>query len=115
MKIKLIPKVVPVKLQKIDPDATKQLDNIYLMLKSLIETKNNENVSFLNGQILKEITVTNTAKIFSHSLGRQWSGYFVTKRENSNIPYNTETLMHDKSNAIELISSASVVIDLYIF
>ena len=111
MRIKLIPKIVP-KIK--DQDTIKQLDNLYQMVSQVI-TRKDTLENFKNGQILKDITIDTTNRIFPHSLGKEWEGYFVVKRTNANIPYHTATLTYDKKNAIELYSAASVIVDLYIF
>jgi hypothetical protein len=109
--MKMIPKIVP---KKIDPDAVKQLDNLYVMIEQLAKQKSSI-ADFLNGQILKDLSITTTNTIFPHSLLREWSGYIVTKRSNAQIPYNTATLTSDKKNGIELVAAGTVTIDLYIF
>jgi hypothetical protein len=107
----MIPKIIP---KKIDPDAVKQLDNLYVMIEQLSK-KNGSLADFFNGQILKDLSVSATNAIFNHTLGREWSGYFVTKRSNGVIPYHAATLTSDKKNGIELVSASAVTIDLYIF
>ena len=85
------------------------------MISQLYEQTRNDNLNLFNGQFLKGITITSTNSVFSHSLGREWSGYIITKRSTAGVPFHAATLANDKKMGIELVCATTIVIDLYIF
>ena len=118
MPVRLIPKIAFKEIDqkaKVHPDIASQFQNIYQMLSQIVGSINKSEKLLTSGQIIKDIAFTSGNIVVPHTLGREWIGYFVTKKNNSHFPYNTSTLVHDKKSGIELTAPGAVTFDLYIF
>lgn len=69
---------------------------------------------FLDGRMISGVALTgSSATSIEHKLGRNYSGYFVTKiNANSNVWVSSEA---DKNLFLKLSCSANCIVDLWVF
>lgn len=71
-------------------------------------------VPFLNGRLIKDVTVTSSGFDLEHGLGRAWTGWFMTKRNNSAEVWDQST-QPDKTKFIRLDATSSTTFDIWVF
>lgn len=70
-------------------------------------------IPFLDGILLKDLSLSTTATNFPHKLGRKWVGYLITKKDdNARISYQG---IDNNEIYIKLISSIDVLVDVWVF
>lgn len=70
-------------------------------------------VPFLNGVLLKDLSLDTTAIDVNHTLGRAFSGYLILKRSSGETVFNNAS--PDAIRVINLEATGPVTIDLWVF
>ena len=72
-----------------------------------------ENNPLLDGRFVNAVTIGTSATNVSHLLGRDWIGWFVTSKTSTAVIY--EGTQANAAQFLTLISSASAIVDIYVF
>ncbi len=68
-----------------------------------------------NGSILQNVTLSTGANIINHLLGRKLQGWQIIRQRASASIYDTQDTNQMPTLTLLLTSSATVVVDLYVF
>jgi len=68
-----------------------------------------------SGILLQSVPLLTGANSVNHKLGRPLTGWFVTRLRSLASIYDTQDLNPTPAVTLDLVSSADVVIDLYVF
>lgn len=68
-----------------------------------------------SGNILTSVTLVTGANSINHKLGRPLVGWFVTRIRASATLYDTQDTNKTPNLTLNLVSSANVVVDLFVF
>lgn len=87
------------------------LNTLYRNLKEFVAQLTGN--PLLGGLYLKNVELTSAAKPINHGLGKPWTGYIVTRRNNLVNIMDTRSIYDDKT--ITLTADTTVIVDLWIF
>lgn len=68
-----------------------------------------------NGQLLRNVSLINGTTKVNHKLGRKLQGWIITRQRASANVYDTQDTNSMPQLTLSLVSSADVIVDLYVF
>lgn len=103
------------RLNKFQQTNTKDED-LNKVQRDLVRTLNPIfNTEILGGSLLPSIALTSGSNSIDHKLGRNLTGWFITRLRSASTIYDTQDSNKTPDLTLELNSSAAVTIDLYVF
>ncbi len=69
----------------------------------------------LEGAVLKQVQLTSGSNVINHKLGRKLQGWIITRQRGPANVYDTQDANAMPQLTLQLESSASVSVDLYVF
>lgn len=84
------------------------------MQKNVVGAINNINqIPFLNGNLLKNITLSASEKSVEHKLNKEYAGFFITNiNANANVWVSS---VSEKGSFIKLTASGTCTVDIWVF
>jgi len=67
------------------------------------------------GQILKSVQLVSGTNRINHKLGRKLQGWYLVRKRSAADIYDTQDTNQMPSLTLELVSSASVSVDIFVF
>lgn len=72
-------------------------------------------IGLLNGIQLKSVQLASGTNVINHKLGRKLQGYLITRLRSSATIFDTQDANSTPQLTLQLTSSASALVDIYVF
>ncbi len=69
----------------------------------------------LSGAVLKQVSLTTGSNVVNHRLGRKLQGWFLTRKRAAGNIYDTQDSNSMPELTLQLESSTSAVVDIYVY
>lgn len=69
----------------------------------------------LDGAVLKQVALSTGANTINHKLGRKLQGYLITMQDAASSIYSTQNTNTMPQLTLQLVASAPVNVDLYVY
>lgn len=90
-------------------DLNKVQDNLKTVLEPIVRNY------LIDGLILSNIALVNGSNVINHKLDRNLVGWFIVRQRSAATVYDTQDTNTTPQFNLNLVSSASVTVDLYVF
>lgn len=71
--------------------------------------------ALLSGAVLKQVQLSSGSNVINHRLGRKLQGWFLTRKRAAGNIYDTQDANSMPDLTLQLESSTSAVVDIYVY